>query len=108
MDGARMTTYFFIAWALATCVAPPAHADTVGAVCPDSLWMKLTHDSATGQEMVCGGAYPDPHLTWQATGKPPATLFAASINLATGSEILWATAMPSQTAPSRTSRTVSR
>lgn len=56
--------------------APVGVADTVGAVCPDSLWMKLSHDSVTGQEMVCGGSYPDPYLTWKATGKPPATLFA--------------------------------
>ena len=57
-------------------LAPAAIADSVGAICSDSLWMKLSHDSTTGQEMVCGGAYPDPYLTWQVTGKPPATLFA--------------------------------
>ena len=62
--------------AFGSLLAPIAHADTAGSVCPDSLWMKLTHDSTTGQEMVCGGAYPDPYLTWQVTGKPPATLFA--------------------------------
>ena len=72
----RVLRYIGIASILGSFLAPSAHADTVGAVCPDSLWMKLTHDSITGQEMVCGGAYPDPHLTWQATGKPPATLFA--------------------------------
>lgn len=61
---------------LGSFLAPAAHADILGSICADGLWMKLSHDSATGQEMVCGGAYPDPHLTWKATGKPPATLFA--------------------------------
>jgi hypothetical protein len=57
-------------------LASTAIADSVGAICADSLWMKLSHDSATGQEMVCAGADPDTNLTWQATGKPPATLFS--------------------------------
>lgn len=56
--------------------AATAHADAVDSVCPDALWMKLSHDSTTGQEMVCGGSYPDTHLTWKSTGQPPATLFA--------------------------------
>lgn len=61
---------------LAGVLAPPASADTLGAVCPDALWMKLSRDSATGQEMVCGGSYPDKYLTWQSTAKPPASGFA--------------------------------
>ena len=58
---------------LAGALASPASADTLGAVCPDALWMKLSRDSATGQEMVCGGSYPDKYLTWQSTAKPPAS-----------------------------------
>lgn len=56
--------------------APTASADTLGAVCPDALWMKLSTDSATGQKIVCGGTYPDKYLTWQSTAKPPASGFA--------------------------------
>lgn len=77
----------FILCGLAGVLAAPANADSLGAVCPDSLWMKLSRDSATGQEMVCGGTYPDKYLTWQSTAKPPATGFAnlPVINGAAGS-----------------------
>jgi hypothetical protein len=47
--------------------APTINADTLGAVCPDRLWMKLSTDANTGQRIVCAGAYPDPILTWEST-----------------------------------------
>lgn len=53
--------------AAATLAAAPAQADSLGAVCPDPLWMKISNDAATGQRMVCGGAYPDPTLRWIST-----------------------------------------
>jgi len=78
--GVRMTcresAVAVIVFGLAVVLAPPANADILGGVCPDALWMKLSKDSATGQEMVCGGSYPDKYLTWQSTAKPPASGFA--------------------------------
>lgn len=57
-------------------LAPAATADdTLGAVCPDSQWMKLSTDAATGQRIVCAGAYPDPNSTWETTASGRASSF---------------------------------
>ena len=55
--------------------AAPAAADTLGAVCPDSQWMKLSTDAATGQRIVCAGAYPDPVSRWESTSSGRASNF---------------------------------
>ena len=60
---------------LALTGAPLAVADSLGGTCADVLWMKLSTDAATGQGLVCAGAYPAKSLTWQAVGQPPATAF---------------------------------
>lgn len=70
-----------LATALAMCGAAfatgtVASADSLGATCPDADWMKLSTDSATRQEMVCAGAYPEKKLTWESTASGRASGFA--------------------------------